>query len=50
LLLRFSVGRATGFFFMKKTSIPLLWTSAFLVIALLLSIAIGSVFISPLEV
>ena len=35
---------------MKKTSIPLLWTSMFLAIALLLSIAIGSVFISPLEV
>ena len=35
---------------MKKSSLPFLWTFCFLAIALLLSIAIGSVFISPLEV
>ena len=35
---------------MKKTSLPFLWTFGFLALALLLSIAIGSVFISPLDV
>ncbi len=35
---------------MKKTSLPFLWTFGFLAIALLTSIAIGSVFISPWEV
>jgi iron complex transport system permease protein len=36
--------------FMKKSLLPFAWTSIFLLIALLLSIAIGSVFISPLDV
>lgn len=35
---------------MKKTSLPFLFTFIFLAIALLLSIAIGSVFISPIDV
>ncbi len=35
---------------MKNSSLPFLWTTALLALAILLSIAIGSVFISPLEV
>ena len=35
---------------MKKSSLPFVWTFALLAIAILLSIAIGSVFISPADV
>ena len=35
---------------MKKSSLPFLWTSALLAVAILLSIAVGSVFISPADV
>lgn len=35
---------------MKKSSLPFLWTTALLALAIMLSIAIGSVFISPLDV
>ncbi|HEY3311242.1 MAG TPA: iron ABC transporter permease [Anaerolineales bacterium] len=34
---------------MKKTFLPFAWTLTFLIIALILSIAIGSVFISPVD-
>jgi len=35
---------------MKKSILPFVWTSTFLIAALIASIAIGSVFISPLDV
>jgi len=35
---------------MKKSLLPFVWTSTFLIAALIASIAIGSVFISPLDV